>query len=401
MKYVETFNYKEVKHYMFDTDYSFKEIVEILKTHSSILRNYNKANGLMRNKEQKKRVRDKTSLSRYGVVNYSSTDECKEKRNKAFREGTFKTATKSIEWFLAEAKKVHGEDYDYSKVEYKSKKTYIIITCKACGTEFQQTPEAHLNGQGCPKCRYLKSAKSASLGNEEFIKRSIEVHGDKYSYEKVDYKNMCTPIEIFCKKHQAYFSQRPGDHLDGAGCQKCGKELSAELRKIPIEEFIKRSREMHQVEYDYSKVTYNSLHDRIEIGCPTHGWFRKKAGEHMRGGGDCPKCNSTSSNNFYIANELQKANIRFIPEYSFHDCRDIKPLPFDLFLPDFNILIEYQGEGHDQPTHGEEKLQKTILHDQMKREYCMKNNLKEIEIWYYENREKRVAELILDLLSIA
>lgn len=58
---------------------------------------------------------------------------------------------KTKEEFIKDARKVHGDKYDYSKVEYVGSKIKVCIICPKHG-EFWQTPSHHFEGKGCPKC---------------------------------------------------------------------------------------------------------------------------------------------------------------------------------------------------------------------------------------------------------
>ena len=90
--------------------------------------------------------------------------------------------------FVEKSKKIHGDRYDYSKVEYVNNKTKVCIVCPEHG-DFWQKPCSHLNGQGCPKCSGVKR-----LTTEEFINKAMEIHGDRYDYSKVEYVNNHTKV---------------------------------------------------------------------------------------------------------------------------------------------------------------------------------------------------------------
>ena len=102
--------------------------------------------------------------------------------------------------FIEKAKKVHGDKYDYSKVEYVNSRTKICIICPQHG-EFWQTPNAHLMKEGCPKCKGENVSKVNRRTTNEFIEKAKKVHGDKYDYSKVDYKNNSTKVCIICPIH--------------------------------------------------------------------------------------------------------------------------------------------------------------------------------------------------------
>ena len=105
---------------------------------------------------------------------------------------------KTTEQFILEAKEIHGDRYDYSKVVYTGKDNKIIIYCKIHG-EFEQRPNSHLRGMNCKKCSVLDGSSKQTSNNEEFIKKAEEIHGDIYDYSKIEYKNSKSKIIIICK----------------------------------------------------------------------------------------------------------------------------------------------------------------------------------------------------------
>ena len=125
--------------------------------------------------------------------------------------GTKKSSTKE---FIEKARKVHGDKYDYSKVEYINNKTKVCIICPEHG-EFWQTPNCHLSGDGCAKC-----SKKHKYTTEEWIEEAKKVHGNKYDYSKVNYINSQTKVCIICPEHGEFW-QKPDRHLLGQGCPIC------------------------------------------------------------------------------------------------------------------------------------------------------------------------------------
>ena len=122
--------------------------------------------------------------------------------------------------FIEKAKKIHGDNYDYSKIEYKNNRTKVCIICPTHG-EFWQTPHDHLSGYGCKKCGIENMKKSQKLTNEEFIKRSMAVHGSNYE----------TPVCIICPKHGEFW-QTPHSHINGVDCPYCANENYAKEEKL-------------------------------------------------------------------------------------------------------------------------------------------------------------------------
>ena len=146
----------------------------------------------------------------------------------------------TTEEFIERARSVHGVKYDYSKVEYINKRTKVSIICKEHG-EFKQFPADHLNGCSCPKCSQIKRNEKQSRTLSDFIKTALKIHGNKYDYSKVEYKNANTKVCIICPEHGEYL-QRAADHLLGRGCPKCAKILASAQKTLTTEEFIERAK---------------------------------------------------------------------------------------------------------------------------------------------------------------
>lgn len=122
--------------------------------------------------------------------------------------------------FIEKARRAHGDKYDYSATNYKNSKENIKIKCKKHGV-FMQQPSTHLSGSGCKKCSFHNMG---CLTNDEFIEKAKKVHGDTYNYHEAEYVNYDTKVNIFCEKH-GMFEQAPTNHLYGAGCPDCGREV--------------------------------------------------------------------------------------------------------------------------------------------------------------------------------
>ena len=121
--------------------------------------------------------------------------------------------------FIKKAKEVHGDKYDYSKVEYVNNKTKVCIICPEHG-EFWQTPDSHLRGGGCKKCLNEKLSSDRLLTTEEWIEKARKVHGDKYDYSKTIYKGYYEKVCITCPEHGEFW-QLAYNHLQGKGCGQC------------------------------------------------------------------------------------------------------------------------------------------------------------------------------------
>ncbi|MBO4802427.1 MAG: hypothetical protein J5545_11295 [Bacteroidaceae bacterium] len=193
----------------------------------------------------------------------------------------------TTEEFIKKAREVHGEKYDYSKVEYVDNKTKVCIICKKHG-EFSQQASNHLRGIGCPRCGIEKRRAKRTHSVDEFLKSAKAIHGDKYDYSKVEYVNTKTKVCILCPVHGVFW-QSPQKHLSGQGCEKCFRESIAKRYSMGRDIFIEKATVVHNGFYDYSEVEYVNGHTKVKIICPLHGPFLQDPLSHLAGHG-CKKC---------------------------------------------------------------------------------------------------------------
>ena len=235
-------------------------------------------------------------------------------------------------------RKIHGNKYDYDLVEYTNTHGKIKIKCKKHGV-FITTPHRHIRGQVCHKCTIEKRRKKLK---DSFIKRSIEVHGDKYGYENVVYVTAKKPVLIKCRLH-GLFKQMPNSHLNGRGCKECAEISRSKTKTKTTEQFIIEAKFIHKDKYNYSKTIYNGRHSKLMIICNKHGKFMQDAGSHLSGNG-CPRCKS-SRGEILIEDILTDMCIEFIREYKIEGYR----YRYDFYVPESNLLIEYDGIQHFKP----------------------------------------------------
>jgi hypothetical protein len=193
---------------------------------------------------------------------------------------------KTQEELIEDAKKVHGDKYDYSKVNYKKFNEKVTIICKEHG-EFQQLLSVHSIGNTCPKC--VKNY----IDTPYFKEKAIKVHGDKYDYSKVNYTNIKTKVIIICPTHGEYL-QEPRLHLSSKGCRQCYKKYTNK------KDFIKKANEVHENKYDYSKVSYGSIDEKIIIMCKKHNEEFIQSGSKHLNGQKCPRCSNSVMNTKYF-----------------------------------------------------------------------------------------------------
>lgn len=160
------------------------------------------------------------------------------------------------ESFIKRSIEKHGNKYDYSLVEYNNCREYVKIIYD--GVVYEQTPESHLSS--CPENRIINKT------TKQFISESIELHGDKYNYDKTNYVNAKSKVIITCKEH-GDFEQVANSHLMGSGCKKCGdlyKDRVYEVR-YTTEEFIEEAKSVWGSKYDYSLTEYVNARTKVKI----------------------------------------------------------------------------------------------------------------------------------------
>ncbi len=253
--------------------------------------------------------------------------------------------------FKKRAIQIHGDRYDYSQVVYVNSKTKINIICKKHG-KFTQTPDSHLNDrQGCPKCGIEKRAKAKRFTLEDFKKRAVQVHGDRYDYSQVVYVNSQTKIKIICKQHGEFF-QIPNAHLHNRqGCPKCAVEKRTKGQTHTRDKFIEKARSIHGNKYKYTSVEYQTSHIPVSITCKKHGPFRQMPYNHLQGKG-CPRCKHPLKEQIELAEFIQ----RIIPNVQIEQNKkylfESRPqLEVDIYVPEREVGFEWNGFPFHYETH--------------------------------------------------
>jgi hypothetical protein len=229
---------------------------------------------------------------------------------------------------------------------------------------------------------------------QKFIDKCKDIHNNFYDYSLVNYVSYNIPVDIICPIH-GIFSQKPTDHKDKKrGCQKCGLD-KARFNKDTTKSFIDKSNIKHFNKYDYSITDYKNTNSKVDIICPIHGKFTQLAGSHIRGKG-CKICNQ-SKGELKVSYLLDINKIKNIREYKFDGCFNKNKLPFDFYLSDFNVCIEYDGEMHFKEIErfgGKVKLDYYIKNDNIKNIFCIDNNIKLFRIRYDQNIDDEMIKII-------
>ena len=279
---------------------------------------------------------------------------------------------------------------------YTNANKKVRLKCKIDGFEWEATPNSLFSLQcGCPKC-----AGNAKYTTKSFIQAmkkispNIEIKGE--------YKDNKTKIACKCKICGWEWEATPNNLLRKRNCPKCNHAVT-----MTNEEFLEKLKKVNSfVEPQEIYINYDT---KIKIKCLKcgHTWFAKP--DNLLQGRGCPKCRLSTGEKI-INGILTNFKIDYERQKWYEDCRDELPLPFDFYISQYNLLIEYQGHQHYYPVHfggisnerAVKNLEVTQKHDKIKAEYCLKNdiNLLTITFWEKDNIE-RILALKLNELDLS
>ena len=302
----------------------------------------------------------------------------------------------SYEKALSRFRNVHRDEYEYDESSYLDYTTKMRVKCSEHGY-FKVTPHSHVSMRsGCRHCGILRTAEKNRYSIEKILSQFHEVHGNQFEYDIDSYAGVAEKIRIKCHKH-GWFEQTVSTHKMGAGCAECSYELIGDRTRVTKEIFIGQAIEEHGQKYDYSKVEWVDQYTEVLIGCDNeeHGYFLQVPRDHKRGSG-CLRCNESRGERS-IFNWLQDNGIEFIPQHTFPGLKDRALLRCDFYLPNENIVIEYNGRQHYHAIEvfgGERALKSTRRRDSIKQRFCEQNSIQFEVIRYDESPSERLFEIV-------
>lgn len=270
--------------------------------------------------------------------------------------------------------KIEKEGCQLISTEYKSAKDKIVIKFP-CGHLQETTYDRFrkiIDKSLCKKCKKI-GGKTIKLTFEE-VKKEIEKEG--YSLLSNEYKNAHTLLKVECPEGHIYEVQW-ANWQQGYRCPYCGGTKKKEYEEV--KSFIEEQG------YILLSDTYINSDTYLEVSCGKHEPYLVRFSNFQRGK-RCPHC-IQSRGEKRVKEVLDNNNIKYIRQYKYEDCRDIKELPFDFYLPQYDICIEYDGRQHYDKTSfnmSEKDFETIVLHDNIKTNYCKDNNINLIRIPYWE-----------------
>lgn len=277
---------------------------------------------------------------------------------------------------------------------FKNTRSNIDILHKVCDKSHGYTAKNFLyNNARCPYCAKEKIRLHLRLTHKEFVDKVKKIHGDDY---KVLGKYTSSNEKIKVRHNICGHTWEPiaNDLLSGSGCNKCSNNQLKTQK-----EFEKEVLDVFKGEYIVlgKYINSNTPIEIMHINCGT-SWDTSTPASLIRNQIRCPKCYTKSKAEKKAKEILKKYNIKYISEMKFKDCIYKRELPFDIYLPDFNTLIEIQGSFHRtiiKRYNNNLELQKHK--DFIKKDYASKNSFNFYAVDYLD--EKYPVEKALSLFE--
>lgn len=297
-----------------------------------------------------------------------------------------------------------GDTFDVKAKDLpKGSHVHVNITCDICGKDFSRSMKYFNNrpDKTVCVCRNCNMVKVNMDNRVERAKKQFDVISEickQKNYKLLmnesefidNYINIDTRIEFLCEKHGIQ-NMTIKELLNCKRCHLCSREeLGKSMMHTP--EYIKSVIESYNGNKWLNPDEYiGTTVKNLKIRCGLCGQiyitsFNSYATDSVAQR-KCFSCSCRESKGeIIIRNFLEDNHIVFEREKSFLDCRDVKPLPFDFYLPNYNLCIEFDGQHHFE-NRGFGNLETTKKHDEIKNKYCKDNGINLLRIPYWEGND--------------
>lgn len=270
--------------------------------------------------------------------------------------------------------------------------TKIRVRCKIDEHIWSPTPHRLLHGASCPKC-----AGNAKRTHDDFIKELFLINPNIKINER--YINNKTKLDCDCLICGCNWKASPDTLLNGNGCPKCGLKQRIKAQTRTQQEFIKLVKTMHpdiEIVGNYTGARY-----RVLCKCKKCNYEWTPYADSLIRGHGCCRCNVKNIFEKSTETFLIKHKISFVCQKKFDNLYGVggRQLSYDYYLPIKNVLIEMQGQQHEQPVEyfgGEERFKIQQEHDKRKREYAKEHGIELLEINY--NDRNKVDDILYNFL---
>ena len=276
--------------------------------------------------------------------------------------------------------------------DYVNNKTKIKHKCQKCNAIYSQRPDHHLKGNGCKRCALEYTATLTRISK---TRHEYELYCKKHGYDLPlsGFTKSSDYIEFRCNNCGKLYTQRVSSHNSGCSCQICANKKNNSYRNSlkTRKQYRQYIKECEYRNLDPPIEDYVNSNTKINHKCRKGHVYPQLPSSHLSGVG-CPICKESKGERF-IRTYLDKHNIKYIPQKRFKDLKDKTYLSYDFYLPNYNILIEYQGTQHYSQNEyfgGIKGFKKQQYHDKLKREYAKNNGYKLLELHYSLDTQDKI-----------
>lgn len=298
---------------------------------------------------------------------------------------------KTNEEWLEQVKQLAGNSYIFLQ-PYKTTRTKLVYYHVDCGEIHSIKPEDFLRGRRCPTCSRVKRNLKLTKSNQEWLQQVYDLVGDEYKF--IDpYNGNHTPIRYKHKVCGKIRTITPANFLSGHRCSYCaGLYEDTQTYKEKIKKLYGN---------EYSLISeYNKASEMVTIRHNKCNYeWNTNATNFIQGKSHCPKCQESKGERT-VAEILDRYHVKYIQQYVFNDCKYKRVLPFDFYLPDYNLCIEYDGKQHyvkNEFFNDHDPFDERQIKDHIKNEYCKQHHINMLRIPY--NHTKPLETIISKRLN--
>lgn len=310
--------------------------------------------------------------------------------------GIEKTAQSRRKDFDEEYNKSICNDFNYTYVRTRReivppKNHNIIFIDFICNVHREygiQTTRQNNLRKGSSACMYCHHKNLP----KDYILQLIEEKAPNIEILDNDFYKLTDKVKCKCKVHNHISRQSIQDILKGKYCYYCGIDKLSKKSFLSIEEINHRIKETNP--HLELIEDYHGIQKSHKFRCNKCGYIWKA---NINTVNYCPHCEKYYKGEKIIEEILMSLNIDFEMQKRFDNCRDKRCLPFDFYLPNNNLCIEYQGRQHYIPIDyfgGEDAFKTLQFHDTIKRNFCRNSNIKLLEIPYQYDTKEKIMDLI-------
>ncbi len=267
--------------------------------------------------------------------------------------------------------------------------SFVIYECLRCGNLCKQIVLSLINGRTCKYCSRLKVAElrkgkaqapAIKIETPEEAQTFLDTYANgKFKFlrfERNKWSNLL--IVAACEVCGIENCKTVKDWKSGIRCANCSR-ISKTFTK---EQFVEAANKVHNGMYSYDNFDYTNNRTKSWITCrvPGHGVFEQTPDTHINMKTGCPKCKNSKGETF-LDSFLTNEGYKIVPQCRFKGCKHKSYLPFDFYLPDLGVAIEFQGSQHYDEEHyfhkiaGEDSFEKQQLRDKIKVDFCKEKGI--------------------------